>query len=46
LDAKVVYACVRQIADSRKRLPETIDDVLRQLEHSGLVKSAGALRTG
>lgn len=44
LDAKVVYACVQQIVDSRRRSPETIDDVLRQLERNGLVEAAAALR--
>ncbi|WP_349262212.1 PIN domain-containing protein [Actinocrinis sp.] len=46
LDVKVVYACVQQIVDSRKRSPETIDDVLRQLERSGLVEAAATLRIG
>src|SRR4051794_13773984 len=45
-DVKVVYACVQQIVDSRKRSPETVDDVLRQLERSGLVETSAALRTG
>jgi predicted nucleic acid-binding protein len=45
-DVKVVYACVQQIVDSRKHSPETIDDVLRQLERSGLVETSAALRTG
>jgi hypothetical protein len=31
LDAKTVYACVQQIVDSRRRKPETIDDVLASL---------------
>lgn len=44
LNVKVVYACVQQIVDSRKRSPETVDDVLRQLERSGLVEAAAALR--
>jgi predicted nucleic acid-binding protein len=44
LDARVVYACVQQIVDSRKRRPETIEDVLTQLERSGLTESAAALR--
>jgi len=43
-DAKTVYACVQQIVDSRKRDPATIDDVLTQLEHSGLVDATAALR--
>ena len=44
LDAKVVYACVQQIVDSRKRRPESVEDVLAQLERSGLADSAAALR--
>lgn len=44
LDAKVVYACVQQIVDSRKRRPETVEDVLAQLERNGLTESAAALR--
>jgi hypothetical protein len=35
---------VQQIVDSRRRKPETIDDVLAQLERSGLVDAAAALR--
>lgn len=46
IDEKVVFACVQQIADSRKRSPATVSDVLRQLENSGLVQSVAALRTG
>ena len=42
--AKIVWACIQQIADSRKRPPETIEDVLRQLERSGLVESVATLR--
>jgi predicted nucleic acid-binding protein len=45
IDARVVYACVQQIVDSRTRRPETIEDVLAQLERSGLVDSAAALRS-
>jgi len=36
---------VQAIADSRNQSPETIDDVLGQLERAGLVESAAALRT-
>lgn len=43
---RVVYACVREIADSRRRPPMTFDDVLAQLERSGLIESANALRAG
>jgi predicted nucleic acid-binding protein len=41
---RIVWGCVQQIAISRKR-PETVEDVLGQLERSGLVRSAAALRT-
>lgn len=43
---RVVFACVQQIADQRNNPPETVDDVLRQLERSGLIQSAAALRFG
>jgi hypothetical protein len=44
INDRVVWGCVQQIADSRKRRPETVGDVLSQLERSGLVRSAAALR--
>jgi hypothetical protein len=44
LEPKTVYACVQQIVDSRKRDPATIDDVLAQLERSGLVDATAAFR--
>lgn len=44
IDARVVFSCVQQIADSRRRHPKTIDDVLSQLERHGLVQSVAALR--
>jgi hypothetical protein len=46
IDDKVVFACVQQIVDSRKRHPVTVRDVLSELERSGLVQSVAALRTG
>jgi hypothetical protein len=46
LEAKVVWACLQRIADSRRRPPETVNDVLLQLERSGLVESVAALRLG
>ncbi|MET8145108.1 PIN domain-containing protein [Sphaerisporangium sp. NPDC005288] len=46
LDARVVWACVQQIADSRTNPPETVDDVLDALERAGLVESVAALRAG
>ena len=45
LDDRVIWACVQQIADSRKNPPETIEDVLDELERAGLVESVAALRT-
>jgi predicted nucleic acid-binding protein len=42
----IVYACVREIVDSRKNPPVTMEDVLVQLERSGLIASANALRMG
>ncbi|OHV29888.1 MULTISPECIES: PIN domain-containing protein [Pseudofrankia] len=42
---RAVAASVRQIADSRTNPPESIDDVLDQLERDGLVESVAALRT-
>jgi hypothetical protein len=43
---RVVFACVQQIADQRINPPETIDEVLTQLERNGLIRSASALRFG
>lgn len=40
-----VYARVQQIADLRKQPPNTVEDVLRDLERCGLLQSAAALRT-
>jgi hypothetical protein len=44
LDRGIVYGAVRQIADSWRNPPGTIDDVLDRLERSGLALSAAALR--
>ncbi|THV43185.1 PIN domain-containing protein [Glycomyces buryatensis] len=46
LDAKRVWACLQRIADSRRNPPETIEDVLAQLERSGLIEAAAELRVG
>ena len=46
IDAKIVYACVSEIANSRSRPPQTVEDVLVELEWAGLVQSVAALRTG
>ena len=44
INDRLVWGCVQQIADSRKRHPETVEDVLGQLERSGMVQSAAELR--
>jgi hypothetical protein len=46
IDGRAVTACVQQIADSRTRPPQDIDDVFSQLERDGLVESIAALRAG
>jgi hypothetical protein len=42
---RIVYACAQEIANSRRREPKTVADVLTELENSGLVASVAALRT-
>lgn len=44
LDAKVVWSCVQQIANSWRNPPGTIGDVLASLERCGLVQSVAELR--
>lgn len=44
LDAKVVWSCLQQIANSWRNPPGTIGDVLTSLERCGLVQSVAALR--
>lgn len=46
LDTKRVWGCLQRIADARRNPPETIEDVLTQLERSGLIESTAALRAG
>lgn len=46
IDAKIVYSCVQQIANSRTNPPGTVEDVLGELERAGLVQSVAALRFG
>jgi hypothetical protein len=46
IDARIVYSCVREIASSRRNPPDTLDDVLAELERAGLVQSVAALRLG
>jgi predicted nucleic acid-binding protein len=45
INDKIVWACVQEIANSRRQHPETVADVLGQLERSGLVESVAALRS-
>jgi hypothetical protein len=44
LDRAAIYAAIQQIADSWRRPPGSIDDVLDQLERSGLAISVAELR--
>ena len=46
IDGRAVTACIQQIADSRTRPAQDIEDVLSQLERDGLVESSAALRAG
>jgi hypothetical protein len=43
---RMIWGCVQQIANSRSNPPETVEDVLGQLERAGLLQSAAALRQG
>lgn len=45
LDRAAVYAAVQQIADSWRRPPGSVDNVLDRLERSGLAVSVAELRT-
>ena len=45
LNAKVVWGCVQQIADTWRRPPGTTSDVLRSLERGGLVRSVAELQS-
>lgn len=44
INDRFIWACVEAIVNSRKRHPVTVEDVLGQLERSGLVRSTAALR--
>ena len=46
LDDRIVYACVQQIAESRRNPPETVEDVLAHMERSGLRRTVAALQLG
>jgi predicted nucleic acid-binding protein len=45
INDRIVWGCVQQIAISRRQHPETVEDVLSQLERSGLMQSAAELRS-
>lgn len=45
IDDREVWACLQQIADSRRKPPETIDDIMNQLERAGLIRSVAQLRS-
>jgi len=44
LDRSVIYAAVRQVADSWRNPPGSVDDVLDRLERPGLAISMAELR--
>lgn len=45
INAKVVWGCVQQIADTWRNPPGTAEDVLHSLERSGLLRSVTELRS-
>jgi hypothetical protein len=45
LNAKVVWGCVQQIADTWRNPPGTAEDVLRSLERSGLLRAVAELES-
>jgi hypothetical protein len=45
INDSAVFACLQQIADTRQRPPNTVSGILEELERSGLVRSAAALRS-
>jgi len=44
INDRIVWGCVQQIAISRRQHPVTVEDVLCELERSGLVQSTAELR--
>jgi predicted nucleic acid-binding protein len=44
INDSAVFACIQQIADTRDRPPNNVPGILEELERSGLVRSAAALR--
>jgi predicted nucleic acid-binding protein len=45
IDPRVVFSCVQEIANSRNAPPMSAEDVLRELERSGLLQSTALLRS-
>ncbi len=45
INVQAVAASVRQIADSRTHPPESVEDILSQLERDGLVQSVAVIRS-
>jgi predicted nucleic acid-binding protein len=45
INDSAVFACLQQIADTRERPPNSVPGILEELERSGLVRSAAALRS-
>ena len=45
IDDRIVVACVQDIANSRSNPPQTTQDILAELENTGLVTSAAAPRS-
>jgi predicted nucleic acid-binding protein len=45
IDDRIVYSCVQEIANIRRRPPQTAEDILTELENVGLVRSVAALRS-
>jgi predicted nucleic acid-binding protein len=45
LNRQVVYGAVQRIADSRQHSPETVEDVLLQLERNGIQQAVAIMRS-
>lgn len=45
IDDRIVFSCVQEIANSRRKAPRTTADILAEHENNGLVASVAALRT-
>jgi PIN domain len=45
IDDRVVFSCVQEIANTRRNPPQTVPDVLAELENVGLMASVAALRS-